>query len=456
MSEYKNLPFGSEFSPSQIDLPQLLKLCEKNNGNVKSLENEIKNIYFLNHGNGNIKNQLTLAMNCRLGLKAYGIIDEDARLTDVGIFLSEIKDDEQKLYSELARHILLNLNGMTFVQCLRDMEISGEAINLTTLRDSLRERGLHYPSGGKHPSMMRLWLAKAGVIIGSRWQVDDNRIKELLGISYNDVLEVLNLSQLQRVFLRTLANIDTTVGIPANEIVKLAETTFGIKFPEKSLPKEVLHSLVDSGYITIEKTTSGRGAKPFIVTPTEKFNVDILTPILKQIENQTDPKLVELLRKPLTVILDELHSDNRYISGLALEALAFKLMRLIDMDYIATRLRAQSTGGAEVDLIFESVRLIYSRWQIQCKNTDRVSLDDVAKEVGLTHFLKSNAIVIVSTGTIGSEARKYANKIMQDTNLCIVMVDRNDINIIKNSPSSIIDIFNREAKLAMNIKKLDI
>jgi site-specific DNA-methyltransferase (cytosine-N4-specific) len=33
-----------------------------------------------------------------------------------------------------------------------------------------------------------------------------------------------------------------------------------------------------------------------------------------------------------------------------------------------------------------------------------VSLDDVAKEAGIMHFLKSNVIVIVSTGENGSEA----------------------------------------------------
>jgi len=111
-------------------------------------------------------------------------------------------------------------------------------------------------------------------------------------------------------------------------------------------------------------------------------------------------------KKPLADILVELQSDDRYKSGLALEALAFKLMRLLDMTYLATRLRAQATGGAEVDLIFESARLVFARWQAQCKNTARVSLDDVAKEVGLTHFLKSNVVVIITTGEIGSEARR--------------------------------------------------
>ena len=39
-------------------------------------------------------------------------------------------------------------------------------------------------------------------------------------------------------------------------------------------------------------------------------------------------------------------------------------MRLIDLTYVATRLRGGVTGGAEVDLIFESARLVFSRWQI--------------------------------------------------------------------------------------------
>ena len=129
-------------------------------------------------------------------------------------------------------------------------------------------------------------------------------------------------------------------------------------------------------------------------------------------------------------------------------------MRLLDMTYLATRLRAQATGGAEVDLIFESARLVFSRWQIQCKNTARVALDDVAKEVGPTHFLKSSVIVVVSTGEIGPEARRYANKIMADSNLCVVMIDQSDIQRIKDNPALILDAFAREARHAMALKKL--
>ena len=118
--------------------------------------------------------------------------------------------------------------------------------------------------------------------------------------------------------------------------------------------------------------------------------------------------------------------------------------------------RGSATGGAEVDLIFESARLVFSRWQVQCKNTARVSLDDVAKEVGLTHFLKSNAIVMVSTGEIGNEARRYSNKIMADSNLCIVMLDKSDLGRIESSPAAIVDVFTREARHAMDLKRLEL
>jgi len=456
LTQRSDLPFGSEFSPSQIDLPVLLELAESHEGDAKALQTAIQTRFFASHGGGDASNQKKLAMNCRLGIKAYGLIDESANLTDFGHELLALKDDAPNLYKTLAQHILLHLKGMAMVQCIRDMTVAGEKVDLTTLREGLADRGVHFPKGGKHPSMMRLWLEKAGVFVGDRWQIDEIRLKTVLGTDPADFGVLANFTEEQRAFLLALANTGVTDPQPANEIAKLAEVTYGVKFPEKSLPKLVLNALVDAGYITATKTTGGRGAKPFIVAPTKKLVVDVVTPLLDQLKDQTDPKLLELLKKPLVEILTNLESMDRYVSGLALEALAFKLMRLLDMGYVATRLRAQSTGGAEVDLIFESARLVFSRWQIQCKNTAHVSLDDVAKEVGLTHFLKSNVIVMVSTGDIGSEARRYANKIMAESNLCIVMIDRTDLDTIRTSPVHIVDAFNREAHHAMMLKKLDI
>lgn len=458
---HSDLPFGSEFSPSQIELPKLLEIVHAHAGDSDALVDAILNEYFSGHVRGSMerdaaRNRLKLADNCRLGLIAYRIINRDTTLTDFGHHLYDLRYSEAKLYASLARHILLNLKGMALVRCIQDMTTAGDEVNLTTLREALATRGVHYPSGGKHPSMMRLWLAKAGVFVGNRWQTDDERLQEILGADPADFDALAEFTPEQRAFLRALANTGLSTPQPANEVARLAAATYGVKFPEKSLPKLVLNAIEKAGYIIVEKTTTGRGAKPFLVAPTEKLAADIVGPLLDQLKGQTDPKLLDLLRKPMGSILTELKSTDRHVSGLALEALAFKLMRLLDMTYKATRLRASSTGGAEVDLVFESARLVFSRWQIQCKNTKAVSLDDVAKEVGLTHFLKSNVIVIVTTGRVGAEARRYANRIMRESNLAIVMVDGNDLQRVCQHPSAVIDVFNREASAAMKLKVLEV
>jgi hypothetical protein len=159
------LPFGSEFSPSQIDLGKLLDLIRKHAGKCSDLQEAIRCEYFSKHGGGSKSNQSTLAMNCRLGLKAYGIINESCMFTEFGKKLESLWAKPTALNDALATHILLNLNGMNLIQCIRDMNAAGQRITLTTLREALSERGIHFPSGGKHPSMMRLWLEKAGVFL---------------------------------------------------------------------------------------------------------------------------------------------------------------------------------------------------------------------------------------------------------------------------------------------------
>jgi site-specific DNA-methyltransferase (cytosine-N4-specific) len=337
------------------------------------------------------------------------------------------------------------------------MVSAGVKVDLLKLREWLQERGIHFPRGGKHPSMMRLWLEKGGVFT-RRWIVNEAKLTELAGISPNDLDALAQLTIEQKAFVKAIVNQGEKDVSYSNDIEQLASATYGVKFNEKMLTKTVLYPLRDAGYITLERGTKfpGRGAKPFLVSPTEKLKREIIIPIFEQLEQQIQSDLRPLLRKPFAEILKELDDESIHVRGLALEALAFKLMRIIDLDYVATRLRGSVTGGAEVDLIFESSRLVFSRWQVQCKNTSSVRLDDVAKEVGLTHMLKSNVIVMVSTGEIGASARDYANKVMADSNIAIVMLDRTDIENIVENPPLIVHALNREAKHAMQLKKLEI
>lgn len=448
------LPFGSEFSPSQIDLPELLAICKNNEGDKASLEDAIKNRFFANHGNGNERNRSKLAMNCRLGLKSYGILDSSCYFTDLGHSLYCLKDNNEELYKALARHILLNLNGMGFVQCMRDMSTALEKITLQTMRPELEIRGITYPNGGKHPSIMRLWLAKVGIFSKKGYIVNDEKLKEIL-CADDDMSKLRRLSKEQRYFLLALLNTGKQDFQPASQIVRLASTTYGITFPEKSLPKTVLNDIETAGYIEVRKSTSGRGAKSHLCRPTEKAKRELLEPFIKQLETQTDPRLIEMLTKSIPDILSDINSENTYTKGIALEALAFKLLRILGLDYLATRVRGEATGGNEVDLLFHSDRLVYSRWQIQCKNTSHVSIDYVAREVGLTQVLYSNVIVLITTGSVSPKAKNYANHIMKNSNLNIVFVDKDDIALIANDPVAIVDVFDHEAKRTMQLKKMD-
>lgn len=449
-----DLPFGSEFSPSQISLSEVLDLAHKYAGDPERFETAVRALYFDRHETDE-HNRAKLANNTNLAMRAYGLIDEDVQLTEVGKKLYDLRQDEPALYRGLARHILLDLHGVTLVQCVQDIQTSGEKVDLVKLREWLADRGIHFPRGGKHPSIMKLWLKKAGVFTND-WTVDEVVFQAIAGIGSDEIEVLAGFTIEQRVYLKTLANLPGEEGHLAKDVEKLATATYGVRFNEKSLPKDVLYPLAKAGYITVTRGTAGRGAKSPTVKPTEKLIVDLVGPLLAQLEKQTGKDLRPLLRKTLKAVLDDLRSSNKHLRGLALEALAFKLMRLIDLTYVATRLRGTATGGAEVDVIFEGTRLVFSRWQVQCKNTARVSLDDVAKEVGLTHFLKSNVIVIVSTGEIGGEARRYANKVMADSNLCVVMIDRADLKRIEAAPPVIVDVLNREARQTMKLKALDL
>ncbi len=451
------LPFGSEFSPSQIDLTRVLEMAEQHSGDWRSLEDSIRQEYFDSHPTSEY-NRRKLANNCKLGMIAYGVICRDGSLTDFGKELLSLKKTPEKMYRLFARHILLNLKGLIVVQTVQDMHARGERVDLQKLREWLQERGIDFPRGGKHPSIMRLWLAKAGIVISADWQLDTNRLEETIGVSKDTIDELSMFTIEQKAFLKTLANMGETGPYWSNEVEKLASTTYGVKFDEKNLPKTVLYPLEKAAYVSLERGTKrvGRGAKPFQVRLTDKMKRDLVTPIIECLQSQAHVELRPMLRKPLAEILKDLLSDDRHVKGLALETLAFYLMRLVDLKYVATRLRGEVTGGAEVDLIFEGARLIFSRWQIQCKNTKVVSLDDVAKEVGLTFQLKSNVVMVVSTGNIGGEARKYAQQVMSTTNLNVVLLDSSDLQKIADNPTYIADALNREAKRAMEIKKLEL
>ena len=174
-----DLPFGSEFSPSQVNLKEALEIANEHHGDWRAFEIALKDRYFAQNRT-NDENKRKLANNMKLAMIAYGLIDREVQFTELGRRLCEIRAESDRIHIEFARHILKNLHGTTLVQCVLDMQAGVETVDLERLRAWLEERKIHFPRGGKHPSIMRLWLEKAGVFVAG-WRVNEARFHEVLG-----------------------------------------------------------------------------------------------------------------------------------------------------------------------------------------------------------------------------------------------------------------------------------
>ena len=169
-------------------------------------------------------------------------------------------------------------------------------------------------------STLRLWLEKAGVFV-SGYRVDRSRLDEILDFGVEEIEKLAVLSPQQRAYLKALANADGGGPHLSNDIERLAAATYGIAFNEKNLPKQVLYPLQAAGYIDLVRGTRerGRGAKPFLITATDRLANDVITPLVEQLERQTQTDLRPLLSKSLKETRAELESGSRHTRGLALE-----------------------------------------------------------------------------------------------------------------------------------------
>jgi hypothetical protein len=156
-----------------------------------------------------------------------------------------------------------------------------------------------------------------------------------------------------------------------------------------------------------------------------------------------------LLRRPVVEILTGLESADERERGLSVEALAFHVMALLRLKYVATRLRGTSTAGTETDLIFEDKSLVFRQWQVQCRNAPAMTVDDVAREVGLLDYFGSDVGVVVSTGSVDEKARSFAEVVRKAIRQPVVLIDRTILEVIDNDPAALAKAIRVQAPTAL-------
>ena len=174
------LPFGTQFSPNQIELSQLLQLIIDNEGDdTAPLITAIVDTFFSANAEGQQRN---MAGNCKNSLVSYGILENGGgvHITTFGRQLYEIADEAEQCEA-LVKHILKNLNGMMLIDVLRGMHRNGERISKETVVETLNSRGFDLSRTSNNVPVMKLWLNEAGVLRG--WRIDEHKLSELTELS---------------------------------------------------------------------------------------------------------------------------------------------------------------------------------------------------------------------------------------------------------------------------------
>lgn len=451
------IPVGTQFTPKLIHLPSFLQALIVHSGNKPALVEAIWNSPV------NIRKNITIPSSSRtqsLPLEAaiqYDLIDKCYQATDICRNLSILPEDY--LYEEFARHILLSLGGLRVVEAAQQMKADGLRITGDALAGYLTDQGFTVSVHNTAINSLRLWLAEAGLFPKSRsqaWTVDEEGKEKLLGFGDDTISALVGLTDTQKAFAIALCRINPPAEYPASEVRDLAETIVGKRLDRSNLPKTFLDPLSDAGLITY-KSGGTQSGKTSLLKTTARFESEVLRPFLETTVNTLDSALTAYYKTPPSKIYEQLKSDQPHKRGEALEAYAIHIMRLLGLRFVSWRKRAKDeTGQAEIDVVMSGLMGgIATRWQIQCKNkpSGRVSVEDVAKEVGLVPITKATHVMILANSRATNDAHIYAREVMRNSSLTVIILDKDDFEKIRASPASIASIIRLKSQTIANISR---
>lgn len=359
------------------------------------------------------------------------------------------------MFRRFAMHILTELEGLTLSRLIENIRARGEQVTLEYLGEELNDLGHKIPPNSTYVSTMRAWLAESGAYRSTGYEVNWDVIYDILQTDREVIDQLYTLTNEQKYYLLSMVSLDVQDFTPSNKIGQHTRSVYKIRLTTKNLVKDVLEPLEALGLIEMEKTTVGRGAKPHDVRLTDKAKHEILHPIIENLANLTEITSAELNRTFEDVVA-KLESEDKHVKGIALELFAIWILRLLGLRFSRWRLRHfQATGGGEVDAMAASDKIVYSRWQIQCKNQKNpVGVDVIAKEVGLSFVTKADIVMVITTSSFARDAINYANQVTDNSRYYVILLEGEDIARIVQDRTRIVDILNIKARRTFAKKEL--
>lgn len=453
-----DLPFGDAFSPGQLDtdageytkLAAILELVAEHEGDVETFMSVVAERFFEESRNPEERARLVV-----LGLKdkGYQLVTEDFYFTDLGERLYEIRDDEEQLYREFARHILLNLHGRQVIDVIRDLQSAGRDTTADDIKEALnRYFDITIGETSNHWSQMRGWLSEAGILnTGSPYyEIDTSRLNEILGLSSEELEALEDLTDEQQAFLRALAVIDPDEAIENTEVRSLAANIHDREISQSKITENILEPLAGAGYIEI---TPRRGS-PNLIKPTKTFDATILKPLLRQYAERTGlPR--EALRLNFAELETALEEGDTSVRETALTALCVRLGRQLGLEYVGQRTADSGASEATTDVIMDDAYLTLTRWLIHCSaSRSKVMPTQIASVTTTARLTNANTILYVARSGFREDATQMAARIMQNEPYTILTLSRQPDPTYDNDPTALTETLETQLRSIRRTKAI--
>jgi Restriction endonuclease len=439
------LPFSKQFSPNQIEsLEDFLRIIDGGGTDKSKIEKAILK-RFRPNADPDDPQLRTMAYNSVLSAQHYGLVTARLELSDAGRLIRDTSNESNRR-ELLAKHILQRLHGIELVHGLDSLRRAGVSLRKDHVANHFATKGLWSNPDGTDINALVAWLRIAGVFTGkSGFNVDEARFAELADITVDEVSQVGRVDPAGAAILEELALIPGR-SATSGEMQRRLKVRPGLNINIPNFVTAHLRPLEKAGLIKIEKTTEGRGGEAMRIAATPLFGRKVVKALLKRVTQSglsvTDPEL----QIPVAELVKRMASTDKDVKGRGLELFALRLLLRLGLSDIRWRPRPQS--AEEIDGSAVGYVPVHMRWQVQCKNTKTLNVDDAAKEVGLAVRNRSTIIVLVTTGEFSHAAEDFVTEVVRHSPYTVLRLDRKDVERLAKKEEALADILQREAERA--------
>jgi site-specific DNA-methyltransferase (cytosine-N4-specific) len=450
----RQLPFSKQFSASQIpSLGRFLDVVADATGDAARVQSAVL-AYLRPSADPNVKPFQTMAYNALVSATYYGLVTEDrTALTPFGQAVRQLASDDERV-DALARHILRNLNGAEVVLGIEELKRAERRLKKDEVAAHFAAQGLASNADGTDINAITGWLRAAGLYEGDIWSaLDEALFADLAGLKIEAVAEIADVDRVGLAILEELA-LAAGYASTTGEMRRLLMARGGLRVNVPNFVKAHLAPLEKLGFISVEKATSGRGGSSARFTGTAKFENEVVQRLLERVRESGITVTGPELQVPFATLVAQLDDQDRNARGRALELFALRLLHHLGLRQI--RWRTRPTNAEEIDGSAEGEAQIHTRWQVQCKNTATLEVDDAAKEVGIAVRNRSTIILLVTTGRLSRAANDYVDGVVRYSPYTVLRLEGPDVRLLAGDESKLIDVLTREAARSRNLRSSDV